>query len=95
MTFLGSSIKHFKSAEWAKIAEDVVKSFLSAKFTQNENLKSYLLSTGSKIQIEAAPGDSLWGIGCSIHDPQLIANKSKWGKHIIGNALMNVRQNLK
>ncbi len=88
-------MKGFKPDEWARFAKEVVNTFLPAICSQNEELKRYLLSTGSRSLIEAAPNDSLWGIGISIYDSQLMHNKYKWGKNIIGESLMKVRQDLR
>ncbi len=95
MKSLGYAVKGFNSDEWARFAEEVANTFLPAKFSQNEQLKQYLLSTGSRSMIEAAPNDSLWGIGIYMYDSQLMHSKSKWGKNIIGESLMKVRQDLR
>lgn len=33
------------------------------KFSQNPELREILLSTGSKMIVEASPSDKIWGIG--------------------------------
>jgi len=42
---------------------DTCRNALLAKFAQNEELKQILISTGTKIIVEAAR-DEVWGIGC-------------------------------
>ena len=40
-----------------------MKEGLVLKFSQDEDLKEYLLNTKDKILVEASPYDSIWGIG--------------------------------
>ena len=57
---------------------------LQAKFTQHENLKKILLSTGDRKIIENSPSDYTWGCG-----------KSGKGKNWLGLALMEVRNQIR
>ena len=66
-----------------------------AKFSQNEPLKEFILSTGSKILVEASPYDKIWGIGMSASDEN-VTNPSLWqGQNLLGIALMEVRETLR
>jgi ribA/ribD-fused uncharacterized protein len=68
---------------------------LRAKFSQNQNLKDYLVATGDAILVEAAPRDRLWGIGMGENNPD-IADQNKWnGRNLLGKALMQVRDEFK
>jgi ribA/ribD-fused uncharacterized protein len=69
--------------DWEAVREDVMRKALEAKFTQNENLKKLLLSTGTKTLQEASPTDVYWGIG-----------KSGKGKNRLGILLMELRAKL-
>ncbi len=60
MKSLGYAVKGFKPDKLARFAEEVDNTFLPAKFSQNEQLKKYLLSTGSRSLIEAAPNVVDW-----------------------------------
>ena len=95
MKALGRGIRNFDSASWEKVAPDVALRCQHAKFSQDQSLKEYLLATGSKKLIEAAPRDSLWGIGVSMYDPLLMSKKSQWGKNLHGEALMKERTQLR
>lgn len=66
-----------------------------AKFSQNENARQTLLSTGNKILAGASPYDTIWGIGMEASDPNS-TSPAKWnGKNLLGKALMRVRDALK
>ena len=64
------------------------------KFSQNPNIKQYLLSTGDRILVEASPFDRIWGIGY-IASNAVKVEKSKWGQNLLGKCLMKVREILK
>lgn len=57
------------------------------------SMRQVLLSTGVRDLVEASPMDRIWGIGYS---PQHAADvpEVKWGKNLLGKALMNVRERL-
>jgi ribA/ribD-fused uncharacterized protein len=65
---------------------------LRLKFNQNEIIKQKLLETTPKILYEASKNDKIWGIG--FYDKDAIHNKSKFGKNLLGNALMVIRTEL-
>jgi len=67
--------------DWEDIKVDVMRCGLMAKFTQNENLKKLMLSTGDAELIEDSPYDGFWGA----------ANN---GKNMLGKLLMEVRREL-
>jgi ribA/ribD-fused uncharacterized protein len=65
-----------------------------AKFAQNDELRRYLLSTGSRVLVEASPLDRVWGIGLA-EDDQWATAPSRWrGKNLLGLALLKVRERL-
>ena len=64
-----------------------------AKFSQNHDLLKALIETGTKA-IGEASRDPLWGIGKSLDHPNVL-DKDDWqGENILGNVLMNVREQL-
>ncbi|MDU6428474.1 MAG: NADAR family protein [Clostridium perfringens] len=88
---LGRKIKNFNEELWNREKYEIVKSGNLAKFSQNENLKEFLLSTGDKIIVEASPYDSIWGIGMGAKDEN-IEDPTAWkGENLLGFALMEVR----
>lgn len=74
------------SSDWSKIKFDRMKGVLLAKFTQHEDLKQLLLSTGTARLVESATVDNavnrLWGEVRGV------------GKNKLGELLMEVRAEL-
>jgi len=83
------------AAKWDDVRSDVVERGNFAKFSQNDALKEYLLSTGDALLAEASPYDAIWGIGIDAETAEKTP-QSKWpGQNLLGKALMNVREKLK
>lgn len=72
---------------WSKTKFDRMRAVLRAKFTQHEDLRALLLSTGEAVLIESAtvdnPVNRLWG------------EVNGKGKNMLGNMLMELREELK
>ncbi|MGN6416091.1 MAG: NADAR domain-containing protein [Pseudobacter sp.] len=61
------------------------------QFGQHPALRDFLLSTGSRILVEASPVDQIWGIGMA-QDHKEIADPHAWrGPNLLGFALMETR----
>lgn len=71
-------------SDWDTIKNNIIKKGLMAKFSQNELLKSKLLSTENKNIIQDSPYDSYWGIG-----------RDKNGQNMLGKLLMEIRSELR
>lgn len=94
---MGRSVKNFDEKVWSEHKIDIVEKGLYLKFSQNDDLKNQLLSTGSKILVEASPIDRIWGIGRSISaaTEDVKNNKmSSWGQNLLGLSLMKIRKTL-
>ena len=93
---LGKKVKNFTTEKWTKeisMAFVYVGNFL--KYTQNEDLKEYLLNdTGIKI-VEASPTDGIWGIKMSMDDPMIVNEKYWNGENRLGECIMQVRNYIK
>ena len=78
-------------SDWDKVKFDVMFKACYAKFSQNDDLKNLLLSTGDVLLVENTTGwhDNIWG-QCSC--PRCI---NKVGQNLHGRALMNVRMLLR
>ena len=93
--YLGRMVKNFNSNIWDENKYNIVLKGNFAKFSQNNNLKDFLLSTNDSIIVEASPYDKVWGIGMK-QDDKNILDVSKWkGKNLLGFALMEVRDMLR
>ncbi len=92
---LGRKVKGFVSDIWDENRFDIVVKGNLAKFSQNEPLKNYLLSTGSKILVEASPVDNIWGIGLAEADERVKSPALWQGLNLLGFALMKTRDQIK
>ena len=91
---LGREVQGYDDSVWNGVRQIIVYEGLTAKFSQNEDLKAKLLETKDVILAECAVRDKIWGIGLSITDEQRF-DKDKWkGQNLLGYALMLVREHL-
>jgi len=60
---LGRTVKNYKDDAWKQHRFDIVVRANQAKFSQNENLKEFLINTCDRVLVEASPRDRIWGIG--------------------------------
>lgn len=91
---LGRQVTNFNQEIWQNNCFEIVKKANYYKFTQNENLKEFIINTKNRILVEASPVDPIWGIGMA-EDHKDIMNPNKWrGDNLLGFALMEVRDEL-
>lgn len=95
MKSLGKKVKNFNQKTWDKVKYSIVLNGNYYKFSQNKEMRDFLLSTGNKILVEASPLDKVWGIG--LDENNINANSPiDWkGKNLLGFALMEVRDELR
>lgn len=83
----------FDEAVWQENREDIYKSVLLDKFSV-PRLKRDILATDGKYLVEASPFDKIWGIGMSADHPD-VEDPTKWkGMNLLGEVLMEVRDEL-
>ena len=88
---LGRAVANFDNQVWVQHRLDIVVKGSAAKFGQNPALKTYLLETGNKVLVEAAPRDTIWGVGLG-KDNERIQDPRTWrGENLLGFALMKAR----
>ncbi len=91
---MGRNILGFSEKIWETYRELIVFTGNYHKFTQNEDLSSYLKTSGQKIFVEASPYDKIWGIGMDANHPDA-RNPTKWkGLNLLGKAITTVRNKL-
>ena len=91
---LGRLVANYNESYWNGVRQIIVFEGLLAKFSQNEDLKERLKSTGNDILAECAVKDRIWGIGLSMKDADRF-EIDKWnGQNLLGYALMMVREKL-
>ncbi|EAC4735049.1 NADAR family protein [Listeria monocytogenes] len=90
----GRLISGFQEDIWLKNRFNIVMRANQAKFSQNEELKKFLMQTKNRILVEASPVDKIWGIGIAA-DNKNVENPLYWkGLNLLGFALMAVRDEL-
>jgi len=91
---LGREVKNYDDKVWLANRYEIVKQGNYHKFSQNRELKTFLLNTKDRVIVEASPVDPIWGIGMASDDKDVL-NVAKWkGLNLLGFALMEVRDEL-
>lgn len=92
---LGRKVQNFDERVWKENCVSIVAEGCFLKFLQCEEAGRFLLATGERILVEAAPRDRIWGIGMSASNENRL-DPSKWrGSNQLGEALMTVRDRLR
>jgi len=91
----GNKVKDFKEDTWKEKQDEVMKTVLRAKFTQNLELRKKLLDTEDKVLANADSRDKYWGIGTSANT-SMAKDPKKWkGENKLGVMLMELRTAIK
>lgn len=88
---LGRRVRNFDSVLWDERKYAIVVEGNKAKFSQNPELKDFLLSTCDAILVEASPYDCIWGIGLDRERAQKGTVDDWRGENLLGCALMAAR----
>ncbi len=91
---LGRSVSGFDESIWLEHRSEIVIAANEAKFRQNSRLSEFLLSTGSRVLVEASPVDRIWGIGLAADDTKATSPQHWRGLNLLGFALMKVREKM-
>ena len=89
----GRQVKNYNDKIWNEKRYSVMINALRLKFTQNKEIKDLLISTKEKLLFEASPFDKIWGIGFEGKTAANMIDKTKFGKNLLGQALMEIRDN--
>ncbi|NQX84659.1 MAG: NADAR family protein [Flavobacteriaceae bacterium] len=90
----GRKVINFKPEKWDAHKYEIVKQGNIHKFSQNLELKAFLLNTKHQVLVEASPRDRIWGIGMGASNDNA-ENPLLWrGDNLLGFALMEVRDEL-
>ena len=81
---MGRSRKRPLRKDWESIKDQVMRTAVLAKFTQHDDVRALLLSTGNAKLVEHTTNDSYWGDG-----------GDGSGKNMLGRILMEVREQLR
>ena len=92
---IGRAAKGYIQSVWEGMRQMIAYEGLTAKFSQNDDLKQKLLDTGDAILVECSGTDKIWACGLRLSDKRRF-DASYWkGTNILGNALMTVRSQLR
>lgn len=92
---LGRKVRNFDETVWNEVKYSIILNGNYLKFTQNPELREFLLSTGDSVLVEASPYDGIWGIKMSQTDENVL-NPCRWrGENLLGFALMEVRDEIR
>ena len=103
---LGRKVNGFDKDQWSKVSYDFMLDALWLKFTQNKDIRKTLLDTNNAQLYEAAPNDSIWGIGCPVDKARGMTIEQRkswkqtdgqvgWGRNLLGKALMEIRTQIR
>jgi ribA/ribD-fused uncharacterized protein len=93
----GRKVRNYDDTIWDSIRESIMYQGVMYKFTQNEDLKEYLLQTYDKTLYEAAYNDNIWGIGYNKDTGiamERIGNQHMFGRNLLGKILMDIRSKI-
>src|SRR5262249_30951784 len=80
---MGRDRKHKPRRDWESVKVSVMTEAVRAKFTQHDELRAVLLSTGNATIVEHTENDDYWGDG-----------GDESGKNMLGQILMRIRSEL-
>ncbi|WP_026118833.1 NADAR family protein [Nocardiopsis salina] len=92
---LGRGVAGFAQGTWDAARYGIVVEGSVAKFAHHPELSEFLLGTGSRVLVEASPGDRVWGIGMAEDDPDVGDPRCWRGLNLLGFALMAARARLR
>ena len=92
---IGRQVKNWDQVKWDAHGFEAVVVGNVAKFSQDSDLREFLLGTGDMVLVEASPHDKVWGIGLRREDKEA-KDPNKWrGTNLLGFALMEARQRIR
>jgi ribA/ribD-fused uncharacterized protein len=91
---LGRKVRNFDDKVWKANARRLVTEGNIHKFSQNDELRLFLKSTGDAVLVEASPRDCIWGIGLGQDNPRALDPVTWRGQNLLGFALMDVREKI-
>ena len=89
---IGSKVKNFNITEWNKVKESVMLDLLKIKFGPGTDMAKKLVATAGRSLAEAGQSTT-YSIGMSLNNKDLFKS-DKWGRNVLGNLLMKVREEL-
>lgn len=92
---LGRQVRGYDEEVWNRARVGVVIRGNISKFEWNPDMRDTLISTGSRIIVEASPYDKIWGVGLDANDSRILSPSNWKGQNLLGYALVIVRSILR
>jgi ribA/ribD-fused uncharacterized protein len=92
---IGRTVRGFEQGAWSARVRDIAAEVVLQKFKMDGSITHVLMETGEKVIVEAAPTDSIWGVGLSVTDERVLQPDQWAGENILGLALMWARDTIK
>jgi ribA/ribD-fused uncharacterized protein len=91
---LGRMVRGFDPVIWDQNAREIVYRGNMAKFSQDDEIRDYLLATGDRHLVEGAWYDPVWGVALAWDDDRILDQTNWKGTNWLGETLMQVREAL-
>ncbi|GAB3174971.1 NADAR family protein [Myceligenerans halotolerans] len=91
----GRTVQGFDDLVWERARFEIVVRGSVHKFSSTPELRTYLVSTGERVLMEASPRDRIWGIGMGARNENAERPNSWRGHNLLGFALMRARARLR
>lgn len=92
---LGRQVRNYDESKWSEVRREKMFEACLLKFQSDEKLEMQLLDTGDKIIVEGTPFDPIWGVKIKWDDDRILDEKNWNGQNLLGQVLMDVRENLR
>jgi len=91
---LGQKVKNFRQDIWNDYREICMFKACYAKFSTNQEEKENFLKLKGFKFVEASPFDTIWGVGLSSKDDDILDEKNWRGLNLLGKCLDKVMEKL-
>ena len=91
---LGRGVKNFKSDTWDLWKYQIMYKALSVKAEYCQEFKDLLIQYKDKTFVECNPHDTIWAIGLSEDNDQILDPKNWKGKNLLGEVLTELANKL-
>ena len=91
---LGRSVKNFKSDTWDLWKYQIMYKALFVKAEYCQEFKDLLIQYKDKTFVECNPHDTIWAIGLSEDNDQILDPKNWRGRNLLGEALTELANKL-
>ena len=88
------NIKNSNEQIWLNNRNNIMKKGVTAKFSQNPELRNKLINTCEKILFECNPHDAYWGVQMDLNNKKILNTLNWRGENALGKLLMLVRTEL-